>query len=122
VEVGQPHGPGLGVLGRVVEGLVVFGGAEGLDASADPAGVRFQDGDVVSGVLEQPAGDETGDAGADDEDLLARVSGGAEAARVYQGVQIAEFEVGAVRPDEEEFAGEPEAGLPAGTGGRVVPR
>ncbi len=52
VEVGQPHGAGLGVLGRVVEGLVVFGGAEGLDAAADPAGVRFQNGDVVAGVLE----------------------------------------------------------------------
>ncbi len=57
VEVGQPHGPGLGVLGRVGERLVVLGGAEGLDASAHTVGVRLEDGDVVPGVLEQPADD-----------------------------------------------------------------
>jgi hypothetical protein len=101
VEVRDAHRPGLGVEDRVAERRVgtLRALAEGLDPAADPAAVGLQDGDPVAGLLEEDRRDESGDARADDEDVLGRRRPGQ--AVVDQGSEIGEFEVLVVRAHEQ---------------------
>jgi len=69
VDVGDPHGAGLGVLGLVGERsyAVLGAGVEGLDPPPDPVAIGLDDGDVVACLLQQQPGGQSCNARTHDE-------------------------------------------------------
>ena len=112
VDVGNPHGTSLGVLGRVGERrhLVLGVGVEGLDPPPDPVAVGLDDGDVVARLFQQQPGGQPCNAGTHDEHVAGPPRFGQ--AVVDQDLQVLQLQVLPSGTDQEHGSRCAEACLP----------